>query len=341
MNLLPILDFTISIIFIALLLSLFISWIVQWYSSKTNRKGKFLKKMLSKMIGDADANNWSARLYRHPLIESLSIKYNRVTSYIPPKLFAGVLTDLIIKEGKDYSFKQDPDSKKVEHEEDPGITRLEDIHKGIISMPESDSKRIFKLFYDKAEGKPETFLAGVEEWYTEYMVRVNYSYKRLLRKPLLITGLIIALLFNIDFIRLSDELWNDVHIQQSLVLLAEEFAEGNKEFEDIQPTKEFFREYKESIGLPIGWCQELKEVKKDQLGLSNENNECGNLFKAIRKVVKYLFSGENWFWRLAMKLLGLFVTATIVSFGAPFWFEVLQKITSAKKSLNIKSTKNG
>lgn len=337
---LHIIEFAIALIFIVLLLSLFVSWLIDWYASRTNRKGRFLKRMLTIMLGESEGLNWTARLYRHPLIESLSIKYNRITSYIAPRLFAEVLTDLIIEEGKAYSFTQDKKTGKIKYHEKESTDMFSDLKTGIDSLPESDATRNFKLYFEIAkeatEEKTESFISSIESWYNEYMLRVNHTYKRLLRKPLLITGLVIAILFNIDFIKLSSELWTNTHLQKSIVTLAEEFDNKYSNIEEVEVSKEFFKEYKESIGLPIGWNAELKKELKNPKLIKEFEENSGNFFSVIKQVFIYLFSGTNWVWTLLLKLLGFFITALVVSFGAPFWFQALHKIINIKKTVGVK-----
>ena len=309
-----IIEFIIAVVFICLLISLFVSWIIDIYANQMNRKGRFLQKMLIKLIGQDDSINWAARLYRHPMIESLSYKSSRLTSYIPSKVFSNVLADLIIEEGRDYSIAQNKETKKVEYKEDSPEGFIPDLKKGIQKMPESDLKRTVKLFLEKSGDDPDKFFSGLEEWFNEYMVRVNHTYKRLLRLPLWILGIMVAVSFNIDAIRITTTLWTDTQMSSNVAAVATEFAEQHPNLDEVKLSKEFFKEYEKSLGLPIGWKYE-KEYKNE-----------------LKQKEESSFGWNYWL----MKILGFVLTGMIASFGAPFWYDALHKIVGLKKSIKIK-----
>lgn len=355
MNILPIVEYALSLIFIALIFSLFVSWVIDYYASQVNRKGRFLKEMLTKMLGHGGSINWAARLYRHPLIEGLSIKHNRITSYIPSKLFAEVMTDLIVEEGEDYNFSQDKDGKikynDVPDDKETGSDLFSKLGKGLEKIPESDIKRTLKLYYENAKGVKEDsithFMTNLQAWYDEYMVRVNYSYKRKIKKPLFILGVITALIFNIDFIKISTELWTNTHLRKEVVELAIEFENKYDSLEMLQTSKDFFINYQSSLKLPMGWKNEIRnDYLKKISGLNDEKriralkefeDQSENAWSIFKNVLQYLFTGKNAFWNFLLKLIGFLVSGLVVSFGAPFWFQALQKVVDIRKTVQQSS----
>jgi len=310
-----ILEFFISLVFIFLLISLFVSWIIDFWASRLNRKGRFLQKMLKKLLGEDELVNWSSRLYKHPLIESLSYINSRLTSLIPAEMFANAIADMIVEEGRNYHFKQNPDTKKVEYHEDPSLGFMKDIGEGLKKIPESDLKRTVKLLYEKAGDDEKNFLSGLESWYNEYMVRVNHTYKRLLRLPLWVMGIIIAVLFNIDALRLTNELWVDANLRGEVAQAAMEFSKQYESIDSVKVSQEFFEDYRESLKLPVGWKYESKAIDK----LRKEDNTPVD------------------FGYVSLKIIGFLLTGMIASFGAPFWYDALQKIVGLKKSVKIKT----
>jgi hypothetical protein len=313
MSAMPILDFAISLIFLALLMSLFVSWAIDYYASQLNKKGRHLQEMLVRLLGSDETINWSARLYRHPMIESLSIKSDRLTSYIPPKLFAEVITDLLVEEGRDYTFMQDKDSGEIEFKEEIDTKNLIDgIKKGLDAIPESDFKRSLKLFFEKSEGDAEAFSQHIIDWYNEYTQRIIHSYKRLLKAPMWVLGVLLAIAFNIDTIQVTNELWNNSQMRTSIAAAASSFVDKYENLDDVEASKEFFESYKTTLELPVGWNYETKK----------------------RCILKEKGVEHPWnftFWLL--KIVGFFITGIIASFGAPFWYDALQKITGLKKSI--------
>ena len=303
-----ILEFIIAIVFICLLISLFVSWIIEIYANKMNRKGRFLQEMLKKLMGQSDVINWTERLYQHPLIKTLSIKTKRLTSYIPAKVFSQAIADLIIKEGKNSSNTQ-------ENKNDSAECLMTDLKKGIDNMPEGDLKETINLFFEYSKKESNEFFSSLENWYNEYMVRVNHTYKRLLKLPLCVLGIIVALAFNIDAIRITSSLWTDTQMRSSVASAANEFMGKNPDLDKTKLTEEFFSAYKESMELPVGWKYEIAYFNE-----LNQNN-------------KGAFDFGYWI----LKILGIFLTGMIASFGAPFWYDALQKIVGLKKSMKVKT----
>jgi len=309
-----ILEFIIALLFVCLMISLFVSWIIEIWASRINRKGRFLEEMLTKLVGNDDSTNWSARLYRHPMVESLSYKSNRLTSYIPAKVFSRVITDLIIEKGRDYSISQNKETMEMEYKEEASKGFQKDINNGISKMPESDLKRTIKLFLDKADGDSNKYYTDVEDWYNEYMLRVNYTYKRLLGKPMWILGFVIALIFNIDAIQITTHLWENPDQTKNIAIIAEELARENSSVNEIELSKAFFKEQQELLKLPIG----LEYSKEFCCQLLEENSDVS-------------------FLDLLWKLFGFVLTGIIASFGAPFWYDALQKIVGLKNSVKTKT----
>lgn len=305
-----ILEFIIAIIFICLLISLFVSWIIDIYANKMNRKGKFLQEMLTNLMGQDGITNWSERLYQHPLIKTLSVKKGRLSSYIPPNVFSQVITDLIIVEGKN-----DTDHKYTEKENSSDEGLMKKIEEGIDKMPEGDLKQSIHLFFEQSKQESGVFFSSLENWYNEYMVRVNHSYKRLLKLPLCVLGIIVALAFQIDAVRIASSLWTDTQMRSSVANAASEFIVNNPDLDKTKLSEEFFTAYKESMTLPVGWAYEI------------------SYYKELQKKNEGKFDFGYWF----LKLVGLFLTGMIASFGAPFWYDALQKIVGLKKSLKVKN----
>ncbi len=302
-----ILEFIIAILFICLLISLFVSWIIDIYATKMNRKGKFLQEMITKLLGQDEITNWAESLYKHPLIKTLSIKTNRLSSYIPPKFFSQVMTDLIISQNKNASEDGSPENSTED--------LMTSIKAGINNMPESDLKQSIHLFLKQSKNESNLFFSKLEDWYNEYMIRVNYSYKRLLKLPLCVLGIIIALAFQIDAIRIASSLWTDTQMRSSVAQAATEFVENNPDLDKTKLSEEFFSAYKASMNLPIGWKYEISYFK--ELNTKNEGK----------------FDFIYWI----MKIAGLCLTGLIASFGAPFWYDALQKIIGLKKTMKVKT----
>ncbi len=147
------------------------------------------------------------------------------------------------------------------------------------------------------------------------MIRVNHTYSRLLKLPLWVMGIIVAVSFNIDAIRISTSLWTNTQMTKNVAGAAMVFIEENPTLDESKLTKEFFKEYESTLELPVGWKYE-KEYKKK---LQQEDETSIGFY----------------YWLL--KLLGFILTGMIASFGASFWYDALNKIVGLKKTVKLKT----
>lgn len=188
---------------------------------------------------------------------------------------------------------------------------IEQIRNGLQLLPKGELKHTLGLFLAKAGNNSNIFLEELESWYNEYMKRVNHAYKRRLKFPLMLTGFIVAVSFNIDMIQIASNLWTDTPMRNNITGLAEKFVAENDEIETSNITKDFFENYEKQMALSVGWDYEREyryQLKKKDKNFST-----------------------SYYW--LQKFFGFLITGLIASFGAPFWYDALQNILGLKKSI--------
>ena len=151
---------------------------------------------------------------------------------------------------------------------------------------------------------------NVEGWYDAAMDRVAGAYKRYALQVVFVLGLIVAAVTNADSVALVNSISTSSGLRTALVHLADQVSAHPEAFNGGAKTlttnlsdcpapftaaacSEPVRSLAllQAQGLPLGW--------------------------------KTLPSGPvDWLW----KLIGLFATGVALSMGAPFWFDVLNKI---------------
>lgn len=299
-----IIEFILAFVFVCLMISLLVSWIIEFWASLLNKKGKLLREMLATLIDLNNKEEWIKKLYDHPMIKSLSVNDKRLTSYIPSKVFSSVLSSIIIE--------QDEESAQNTAKDPADFNKK--IMLGLAQMPDGDLKRTIQVFLNNTVDETKNFIGEIEGWYNEYMMRVNHKYKRSIKLPLFIVGFVVALVFNIDTVRIGNELWNDAPLRNNIAGMAEQFTDTTKSVDSINLSKQFFQELKKEMELPTGWNYEQGYIC--QLEEDDENYSEG----------LYLF----------LKFIGFVLTGLIASFGAPFWYDALQKIIGLKKAVRMK-----
>ena len=155
---------------------------------------------------------------------------------------------------------------------------------------------------------------NVEAWYNSAMDRVSGWYKRRSQTIILTCGLVIATALNIDSVYVARTLSNDATLRQSLVAAAQEYAKqpgSNPNLTTEQKIKTNISTI-EGLGLPVGWFNEGNDPARQWPGIPHDRSTLGTF-------------GGDWLHLLYLHWMGWFLTAFAVSFGAPFWFDLLNK----------------
>jgi hypothetical protein len=315
--LLPVLDVAIGIVFVFLLFSLVVTALNEVVLSKLDLRARFLKEGLSELLQSSSKTaegKLAIRLhdfFQHGLISSLSrSKYDPkakgtkgVPSYIPGKSFVLTLLSLVT-EGKD------PD-------------RIPDMRAQIEEIGNDPLKKTLLALYDDAAGDLDHFKANLENWFNESMDRVGGWYKRYAQQCLLAFSFLLAVACNVDSIRIIQSLSTDSKLRESLVNQAAKFSDAQP---PEVPATEKLRNFKDALaelggaGLPIGWNDSsgqrlIQGLPQPQDALSVKFWQ-GNLFTHQTLGVASL-----WFTAFT----GWMITALAASFGAPFWFDTLNR----------------
>jgi hypothetical protein len=150
---------------------------------------------------------------------------------------------------------------------------------------------------------------SLEDWFNSAMDRVSGWYKYRTQKLLFVIGLVLAVAMNIDAINILKQLSKDSTLRQSIVAAAGS-AKPSATQGESEPLKSQIQDAKtevmdvSNLGIPIGW----------------------NHIPSVLKT-------GAWHWRYLNILLGWLVTGLAVSLGAPFWFDMLNKIMVVRSTV--------
>ena len=158
-----------------------------------------------------------------------------------------------------------------------------------------------------AQDKAELLQREVENWYNSAMDRVSGWYKRRAQIFVLVIGVLITVLVNADCIQIAKRLSTDSNMRQAAARLAERQTTGAASTapSDTKTTVDQIRQNLtdlDGIGLPLGWSPRPHSLR-----------EVGNGFL------------EHW--------VGWLITALAISLGAPFWFDMLNKIIVVRSTV--------
>ena len=216
-----VLDVAIGTTFVFLLFSLVISALNEIWLSFLDKRAAFLKEGLRELLHDTSADGTAPRgsisvgdFLQHGLISSLSrLRYEPgsagtrgVPSYIPGKSFVLTLLSLVEQQAANAASLK----------EQIGQIGDERLRQTLLSL------------YADAAGDVEHFKANVENWFNESMDRVAGWYKRYAQQWLFFLGLAIAIICNVDGLRIIGALSKNPELTNKLVKQATAEVEARR-----------------------------------------------------------------------------------------------------------------
>jgi hypothetical protein len=300
--------------------------IVQQTTAPIAQLGKTMKAAAG--IVDLLIENPVRTLYMHPIVHSLS-KPNRLPDSLPTKDFTVALLDLLDDAGRDGNGKMEPSEEINIDCIKQGIKKLEDIEFG---KQEGDTDpappnyqlgyRLRSLLYTAqihAKGKPVgigEFQNAVSEWFDDTVARGSVWYKRRMQRVGIVCGFLLAIVLNADTIGLSNALWHNAILRESLVQSAQTAASQGKPPEDKQAPQQW--KSLMDLGLPLGWTLETVPVQP-----ATDTDAAAPLDPRLLPSTPGGWIG---------KIVGLLVTGFAISQGSQIWFDLMKRLLNVRSS---------
>lgn len=311
----PALDVAIGLVFLYVVVALVCTTVNEAISTAVGLRARFLQlgllNLLSGSVKTTAAGIQTARrFYGHALVQGL-IRPGRgpdpvadptamtrwwhrppYPSYLPSRTFVAALTDLA-ETSEGLKAVDEQEAKAVAERVKKAAAGLE---RSLASMPNTQLSEALLALYRSAGRDAASFTHAVEQWFDDAMERVSGWYKR--RVHLILAGIatVIVLLLNADTLAAGRVLWRDDAVRAAVVKKAESAAEG--QLSDVELDRQV-----KKLDLPLGW----------EFSFGDEPTQFPNDFVA---------------W--LAKLLGLSLTIGAAMLGAPFWFDLLSKITRVR-----------
>ena len=207
----------------------------------------------------------------------------------------------------------------------------------VISPEVNQTLNALLLNLEEYVGEQESKLAkarqNVEKWFDDSMDRVSGVFKRYSQWMALIIGLILAALLNVDSIDLTLYLWREPAVREALARNAADFELTQQDLEaNPEEALQNFRNQFAGLTLPIGWGFTRVETS------AFYDDNC-QLFPGDGQVFGLPVIGSDLCItppnpsnqaNLALKLMGIFLTALAARQGAPFWFDILKRVVNLR-----------
>jgi hypothetical protein len=350
----PIIETVIGLVFVYLLLSMLCSTIQEWVAAVLGLRASTLedgvKSILSNDTGLAN------RILAHPLIKGTSRQswWDKLRgkegrpSYISAEIFAkAFLAETGVTVGS-TGVPQVPAAGAAGNKISP------------------DVQKVLDTLATFAPAEIDQLRKSVEQWYNDAMDRVSGWYRRKAQVIILVIGAALAAGLNADSVMLAAAFWHDPTLRAATAEAATQYVKTHKTEVDrlraqqypsttksTGPTSAPEREqqFKDStkdlndtiadvqgqigkLNLPFGWtCGMGSDESSDTSKPANTPAS-----PAKGKAAANATSGCVWEQQPSgtdgwvLKFLGLLATTLAISQGAPFWFDLLQKLVNLRLS---------
>jgi hypothetical protein len=296
------LDVLIGLFFLYFLLSIVCSAINEGMAAIFNLRAKYLERGVRTLFTRevnvrAFYSHWRVRALIKP--PGNIFKGPRKPSYIPSRTFALTLLDT-------FAPADDlPDSDDLIARAERALGTAEDTESA--SRPNEIVRGLLRDALGEARGDRDKFRATLERSFDDVMDRASGWYKRRVQLILFVLAMTLVGVMNADSFAVAQRLWKDDALRAAVVGQASKVVQaGGAECAQTDPSEtradaaaKCVDEVNE-FGLPLGWS--------------------------------HATSPHEVFWGGLGKVLGLLVTAFALALGAPFWFDLLGKVSRVRGS---------
>jgi hypothetical protein len=245
------------------------------------------------------AGGLTAMLFDHPMIRAMmqpkqspEATRSRVPPYVSAQMFAQVLVDTLVPR-EGEPLTLDQVRAAIE--------RLDD------SMP---AKKALLTLVDQAKNDMTAFMASLEKWYDDQMDRVSGWYKRWAKRWIIVIAAVICIGANVDGYAIARTLYADPVLRTAAVSEVQQGqacdAPGQKPEDQISCVRDLVNT--QVVMWPKG-CP-------------------GSLSACVAEPGHGDPGMTDWL----LKLLGLALTVGAAAVGAPFWFEILNRLVNLRNT---------
>ncbi len=345
------LDVALGLMLVYLLLSLVASGVREMVEARLKTRSASLERGIREILRDPTGEDLARALYEHPLVSSLYagsyaptaglyrklvpltrrgllgrlrgkepgphvgeeyrgvageagrgvatrlLAPSHLPSYIPASSFALALLDIAAR-GR-------PGAQGAHGADAPALT-VENVRAGIERIGNPAVQRALLSAVDRAGGDMARAQLHVEAWFNGSMDRVSGWYKRHTQAFLFAFGLGAAVVLNVNTITIVEALSRHETLRAVVVSEAERVAAGHTLPRDSLSARTADLE---ALGLPMGWRDGWPGARVP--GAPDPTAA----------------TGYEWVWlNVVSPVVGWLLTAFAVSLGAPFWFDLLNRV---------------
>jgi hypothetical protein len=298
-------EVAIGLVFVYLVLSLVCSAIKEGLAGALGMRARTLEEGMRNLLGHPETVQ---SFYDHPLVQGLMRGQSR-PSYIPARTFVLALLDVIAPADA------------------AGLKTVDDVRKAVASLPER-IRRPLLIYTNDAGADLEKLRQHLEDWFNNSMERVSGWYKRRAQVILLVVALLVAAASNTDTLSIVNTLWNNATVRAALVQAAQETAKS------AAPSTGAPAPTTATGAPPTTGTRSTDQTAAATPAPPSPNTLTAAELSAVQPLIGWsrvwLRGADSRSW--VKKILGIVLTGVALSLGAPFWFDLLNKLVSLRSS---------
>lgn len=290
-----ILDVAIGIVFVFLIISIVCSAIREGLESILKTRAAYLEAGIRELLGDRGGSGLAEQVYSHPIISGLY-----PSDYQKPPIRSRL--SWVFARGRNLPSyiparnfalavmdlaARGPVNAQDENRDHVPLT-VETLRRNLPNVQNPTVRRVLLTALDSANGDLDNVRQTLQAWYDSSMDRVSGWYKRSTQWIIFAIGVTVAVAMNVDTIDVTKFLYTNKAARSAIV------ADAAVAATDTAYLHHGYQEARAKITdeslLPVGWT----------------NIRTGN--------------------DVLHHILGWLVTALACSMGAPFWFDLLNKM---------------
>jgi hypothetical protein len=307
-------------------------------------KGNDLLRLNRALLSEAypeEIASLADAFYNHPLIKALA-RPGRHPSYVPPNTFALAILDILNK-GRALSATTDD--------------RVAQLRSAIDSLPDSDVKRSLKALFTNGADSVEAVEQKLEQWYQNSMDRVSGWYKNKVQVWTVVVASVITILANADTVQIARNLLLNPVIREKIVEQAKNIQPpGAAQGDSKASAPTLTAEQRADLSSLTGWGADFRifhrfEACADGLarGATLSEADCRTQVRqpsAPNTNAKLTAGWDDdsfpgsavfsaiffpWLWAtVPSHFVGWIFSAIAASLGAPFWFDMLNRVMNVR-----------
>lgn len=304
-----ILDVAIGLVLVYLTLGLVCTAISELINQRLGLRSNTLQDALLRLL-DGEATR--AAFFAHPLISPLREGNSSYPSYVPADLFARTVLDLAAKGGAPPTTV------------DELRALLRDPACGLPTQP----RQALLTLLDGGVTDLDEARRRTAAWFDHTMDRASGWYRRNIQRYTFLASLALVTALNADTLAIARATWNDEGLRHAVAAQAHLLVSTGQDGPgQVKKAADVLQDELKGIkqsGVPLGW--DHAAVAELIPALRSEDTP-DDTHMRVATVLAWVQKG-----------FGLLASAFAVSLGAPFWFDLLNRLTRLRTTVVDRTT---